>query len=237
MGAMGVEDDPDLHYASSKAKAEALVRDSGLDWTILKPSLQFGEGDGFFNIIAGLVRHLARASSRSRATVARGSSRSTRRRRDGHRPRPGRPDDRRRDLRARRARATGRTREITREVLTALGKRRAHRADAGRAHPPRGRDRASSSTSRSRSRPTSSASSGSTTSGRSTSSRPGSASSRARWRARSATSGRSRATRSPARRDARDGAHAREGTPRPAPRRASSGSPSSSSSRSAPPGS
>lgn len=56
MGAMGVEDDPTLHYASSKAKAEALVADSGLDWTILKPSLQFGEGDGFFNIVAGLVR-------------------------------------------------------------------------------------------------------------------------------------------------------------------------------------
>jgi Predicted nucleoside-diphosphate-sugar epimerases len=33
-----------------------LVRASGLDWTILKPSLQFGPGDGFFNIIAGLVR-------------------------------------------------------------------------------------------------------------------------------------------------------------------------------------
>ena len=56
MGAMGVEDVPDLHYASSKAKAEALVRASSLDWTILKPSLQFGTGDGFFNIIAGLVR-------------------------------------------------------------------------------------------------------------------------------------------------------------------------------------
>ena len=56
MGAMGVADMPDLHYASSKAKAEALVRGSGLAWTILKPSLQFGEGDGFFNIIAGLVR-------------------------------------------------------------------------------------------------------------------------------------------------------------------------------------
>jgi NADH dehydrogenase len=56
MGAMGVVDDPSLHYASSKAKAEALVRDSGLGWTILKPSLQFGEGDGFFNIIASLVR-------------------------------------------------------------------------------------------------------------------------------------------------------------------------------------
>ncbi len=56
MGAMGVEDDPDLHYASSKARAEQLVRESDLDWTILKPSLQFGEGDGFFNIVAGLVR-------------------------------------------------------------------------------------------------------------------------------------------------------------------------------------
>ena len=56
MGAMGVQDVPDLHYASSKSKAEALVREAGLDWTILKPSLQFGPGDGFFNIIADLVR-------------------------------------------------------------------------------------------------------------------------------------------------------------------------------------
>ncbi len=56
MGALGVVDDPRLHYASSKARAEAAVRGSGLDWTILKPSLQFGPGDGFFNIIAGLVR-------------------------------------------------------------------------------------------------------------------------------------------------------------------------------------
>ena len=56
MGAMGVTDDPTLHYASSKAKAEAVVAASGLDWTTLKPSLQFGPGDGFFNIIAGLAR-------------------------------------------------------------------------------------------------------------------------------------------------------------------------------------
>jgi uncharacterized protein YbjT (DUF2867 family) len=56
MGALGVADDPKLHYASSKAKAEALVAETGLDWTILKPSLQFGPGDGFFNIIAGLAR-------------------------------------------------------------------------------------------------------------------------------------------------------------------------------------
>ena len=56
LGAMGVADDPALHYASSKARAEALVRASSLDWTVLKPSLLWGERDGFFNIVAGLVR-------------------------------------------------------------------------------------------------------------------------------------------------------------------------------------
>lgn len=56
LGAMAVVDDPTLHYASSKAKAMALVRESGLDWTILSPSLLFGPRDGFFNILADLVR-------------------------------------------------------------------------------------------------------------------------------------------------------------------------------------
>jgi len=56
LGALGVIDDPTLHYGSSKAKAMALVRASGLDWTILSPSLLFGPRDGFFNILAGLVR-------------------------------------------------------------------------------------------------------------------------------------------------------------------------------------
>ena len=56
LGAMGVEDDPALHYASSKAQGIAAVRDSGLDWTVLSPSVLFGPRDGFFNIIAGLVR-------------------------------------------------------------------------------------------------------------------------------------------------------------------------------------
>jgi uncharacterized protein YbjT (DUF2867 family) len=55
-GALGVTDDPNLQYASSKAKAEALVADSDLDWTIFKPSLLWGERDGFFNVIADLVR-------------------------------------------------------------------------------------------------------------------------------------------------------------------------------------
>jgi uncharacterized protein YbjT (DUF2867 family) len=56
LGALGVADEPDLHYASSKAKAMAIVRDSGLRWTILAPSLLFGPRDGFFNLLAGLVR-------------------------------------------------------------------------------------------------------------------------------------------------------------------------------------
>ena len=56
LGALGVEDREDLHYARSKARAEQAVRESGLDWTILKPSLLFGPRDGFFNIVAGLVR-------------------------------------------------------------------------------------------------------------------------------------------------------------------------------------
>jgi NADH dehydrogenase len=55
-GALGVEDDPRLHYANSKAKAERLVTESGLDWTIVKPSLIWGPGDGFFNLIADLAR-------------------------------------------------------------------------------------------------------------------------------------------------------------------------------------
>lgn len=55
-GALGVAEDPALHYASSKAQAEDAVASSALDWTIVRPSLLFGARDGFFNTIAGLVR-------------------------------------------------------------------------------------------------------------------------------------------------------------------------------------
>ncbi|MFM2105210.1 MAG: hypothetical protein RL338_242 [Chloroflexota bacterium] len=55
-GALAVQDRAELHYASSKARAERYVAESGLDWTILKPSLMWGPRDGFFNILAGLVR-------------------------------------------------------------------------------------------------------------------------------------------------------------------------------------
>ena len=56
LGALGVTDDPTLHYASSKAKAIELVQASGLDWTVLSPSVMYGPRDGFFNILADLVR-------------------------------------------------------------------------------------------------------------------------------------------------------------------------------------
>jgi NADH dehydrogenase len=56
LGALGVLERPELHYASSKARGEGFVRASSLDWTILKPSLIWGERDGFFNIVAALVK-------------------------------------------------------------------------------------------------------------------------------------------------------------------------------------
>jgi len=56
LGALGVVEDPRLHYASTKARAERLVAESGLAATILKPSVMWGERDGFFNILADLVR-------------------------------------------------------------------------------------------------------------------------------------------------------------------------------------
>jgi NADH dehydrogenase len=46
------------HYLASRGEAEALVRDSGLDWTIFQSSVIFGEGDGLFTRFAALLRSL-----------------------------------------------------------------------------------------------------------------------------------------------------------------------------------
>src|SRR5918999_18670 len=51
MSVLGVVDDPRLAYLHSKFQGEQLVRESGLDWVVLRPSLLFGPGDGFFNLI------------------------------------------------------------------------------------------------------------------------------------------------------------------------------------------
>lgn len=57
------------HYLRTRGEAETLVRASGLDWTITRPSVIFGPGDGLYNRFAGLLRFLpvlplARANAR-----------------------------------------------------------------------------------------------------------------------------------------------------------------------------
>ena len=57
------------HYLRTRFDAEARVRDSGLAWTIFRPSVIFGRGDGLFYRFASLLRWtpvlpLARAHAR-----------------------------------------------------------------------------------------------------------------------------------------------------------------------------
>jgi len=51
MSVLGVSEDPRLAYLSSKWRGEQIVRASELEWVVLRPSLLFGERDGFFNLI------------------------------------------------------------------------------------------------------------------------------------------------------------------------------------------
>jgi NADH dehydrogenase len=56
MSAMGVSDDSPSEYGRTKAAGERVVRASGLDWTIFRPSIIFGPGDGFVTLLASLIR-------------------------------------------------------------------------------------------------------------------------------------------------------------------------------------
>ena len=56
LSVLGVVDDPKLGYLQSKWQGEQLVRESSLDWVVLRPSLMFGQGDGFFNIVKTTLR-------------------------------------------------------------------------------------------------------------------------------------------------------------------------------------
>jgi uncharacterized protein YbjT (DUF2867 family) len=59
----------DSHYLKSRGEMEALVKASGLDWTLYQPSVIFGPDDGLFCRFAGLLKlapvmPLARASTK-----------------------------------------------------------------------------------------------------------------------------------------------------------------------------
>jgi uncharacterized protein YbjT (DUF2867 family) len=56
MSAMGSSEDSPSQYGRSKAAGERAVRSSGLDWTIFRPSIVFGPGDGFVSLLAPIVR-------------------------------------------------------------------------------------------------------------------------------------------------------------------------------------
>jgi uncharacterized protein YbjT (DUF2867 family) len=51
LSVLGVADDPKLAYLHSKWLGEQAVTGSGLDWVVLRPSLLFGPGDGFFRLV------------------------------------------------------------------------------------------------------------------------------------------------------------------------------------------
>ncbi|HEX5396997.1 MAG TPA: NAD(P)H-binding protein [Candidatus Limnocylindria bacterium] len=56
LSVLGVSEDPKLAYLHSKWRGEQAVRDSSLDWVVLRPSLLFGIGDGFFNLVKTTLR-------------------------------------------------------------------------------------------------------------------------------------------------------------------------------------
>ena len=55
MSAMGSSPDAPSEYGRTKAAGEDAVRRSKLDWTIFRPSIIFGPGDGFVRLLAKVV--------------------------------------------------------------------------------------------------------------------------------------------------------------------------------------
>jgi uncharacterized protein YbjT (DUF2867 family) len=58
MSALGSRPGARSHYHQTKWAAEEAVRASALDWTIFRPSIIYGRGDGFVSMLAGMVRRL-----------------------------------------------------------------------------------------------------------------------------------------------------------------------------------
>ena len=58
MSALGTEAHARARYHKTKWAAEEAVRASGLVWTIFRPSVIYGAGDGFISMLARMVRRL-----------------------------------------------------------------------------------------------------------------------------------------------------------------------------------
>jgi NADH dehydrogenase len=58
MSALGTRANARASYHQSKWAAEEIVRQSGLDWTIFRPSIIYGPGDGFVKLFAKIIRRL-----------------------------------------------------------------------------------------------------------------------------------------------------------------------------------
>ena len=56
MSALGARAGGRTGYFDSKGMAEEYVRQSGLSWTIFRPSVIFGPGDRFLGVLAGILR-------------------------------------------------------------------------------------------------------------------------------------------------------------------------------------
>jgi NADH dehydrogenase len=56
MSSLASARDGPSRYLRSKGEAEAVVRESGLAWTIFRPSVVFGPGDSFLNLFAMVLR-------------------------------------------------------------------------------------------------------------------------------------------------------------------------------------
>lgn len=57
MSALGAQDNPKFAYMQAKWRAEQAVKKSGMRYTIFRPSVIFGPGDGFINALAGVVKN------------------------------------------------------------------------------------------------------------------------------------------------------------------------------------